>query len=220
MPHNCNYWSDRMSPYADPAKQRRAQADYVNACRAAWLAKQRCVRCKGTTALRIFRKSGSPKPSWSRSGPSHRKLTVLCQRCVRRGREELLGAEHVAAQDRKNARERELVKRRAVGGTPTVIRTSEDQRRHRTGDQRPSVSHTQECPPTVSATAPKQPTILPEKPRRRPKNRPLTGPERRMMAEQATVVVEVVPCPVHGRTRAVQNEWGKLHYRCCGRLVA
>jgi hypothetical protein len=210
-----------VSPYADPAKQRRAQAAYAKECRAAWLARQRCVRCKGSTELRIFRKRGTPKPSWSRQGPSHLNLTVLCQPCVRRGRSELMGAAAAAVRDQKNARERERLQRRAAAERAEARRVAKAAKV--VAARKPKV-RTRAIAPTapVEAPAPARPPIItpPPAPRRR-RDRALTAGERRMMQEEGGVLLEAAsPCPVHGRTRAVRNDWGQVHYRCCGRPVA
>jgi len=207
-----------VSPYADPAKQRRAEAEYARECRADWLARQRCARCKGTTELRIFRKRGTAKLTWNRQGPSHRLLTVLCQPCVRRGRSELMGAAAAAVRDRKNARERERLKRRAAAERAEARRVA---KAAKVAAARKPKARTRAIAP-VEAPAPARPPIItpPPAPRRR-RDRPLTAAERRMMQDQEGVVVleAASPCPVHGRTRAVRNDWGQVHYRCCGRPV-
>jgi len=93
-------------PYQALAKQREAQRVYANECRAAWLKGQPCRRCGKFKPRSIYRLPGAPKHSWSRSGPSHQRLTVLCHDCRAQGRREMLGEQEAAARDRKNVRER------------------------------------------------------------------------------------------------------------------
>lgn len=181
--------------YRDPDRQREYGRRWRTARRAEWLAKEPCRRCgRLETGRRIFRLPGAPKPSWSRRGPSHTRLTVLCPGCVRQGREEMRTVKRQRTRRRKPAGERAARKPRPHA----------DEFEVRAGAGPGVESHGR----TFEETAARSQAAA----------RP-THAQTELVRENARDTADVAPCPVHGRTRAVRMESGALAYRCCGRAV-
>ena len=93
--------------------------------RAEWVAKQACGLCNAIYDLLVFRDVGAPPITWSKKGPSHNKLRIVCRdqySCLVRQQKQALAA---SPEPEPAAPKKRATKKKAVSRKGTVTGTAE-----------------------------------------------------------------------------------------------